>query len=100
MQKGFTAKQHVDKILQTVADVHGFSPDEILNEGDKISRKELQRAKNHFRYILSQHVGLREAARMLGCAPATIFYARQVYKTKHGNDFYYTELLNEILKKL
>lgn len=77
-----------------MAKAHGIDPEAILEEGDRISITEVQRAKHQFRYLVSEALGLRAAARFLGCSSGTIFYARKAHKKKYKADFYYTELFN------
>lgn len=96
----FSAEKRVKQILNASAKVHNVSVEDILEQGNRASKTEVQRAKTHFRYILSKEVGLREAARLIGCVPATVYYSRKSHQRQYGNDFYYTELFNEIKKRI
>ncbi len=98
--KSSTARQQISRVLNTVASVHGVEALDMLNKSDRAAPKEIQRAKNHLRYVVSEMLGVREAARVLECAPASIVYARKAYRKLYKKDFYYTELLNEVIKKI
>lgn len=90
----------VKGLLDAVSKVHGVDRDAVSSNIDKVSAREVQRAKNQFRYLVSEGIGVREAARKLGCSPSTIVYVRRRHREQYGEDYYYTRLLDDTLAKI
>lgn len=80
-----------------VAAAHGLDESDILDGGNV---KEVKRARHQFRYLTTRHMGVREGARLLGCAPATILYSRHCHDRMMKEDFLYQETYNNIIEQL